>query len=56
MHTFGEDLNLFSDHILSKMQESDDNLEIGYKMSETMRLATVEQKAAAFSGMNPARH
>ena len=30
--------------------------EIGYKMSENVRLATVEQKAAAFAAMNKHFH
>jgi len=81
LHTFGENLDSFCDHVLGKMEESDENngilkfcykykyfnyildnvnfyslTEIGYKMSETMRLATVEQKAGAFAALNGSHH
>ncbi len=81
LHTFGENLDAFSDHVIAKMEESDDNTgyqqeadiwilpfqntlylfhfshtEIGYKMSENVRLATVEQKASAFEAMNKHFH
>ena len=54
LHTFGENLDEFADHIVGKMEESDSNLEIGFKMSENIRNASAEQRAGAFAGMNGA--
>lgn len=56
LHTFGENLDEFSDHTMSKMMESDDNLEIGYKMSENLRNASAEERQASFKAMNSWSH
>ena len=45
LHNFGEPLDEFVSHIIAKMEESDENLEIGFRMSEGARLASVEKRA-----------
>lgn len=52
LHTFGEPLDAFTNHIFDKMLESDDNVEIGYKMSENARLASKDQLASVFQFLN----
>lgn len=54
LHTFGEPLDAFADHIIGKMIEGDE--EIGYKFSDNMRLIGKEQLSAAFKHMNSLVH
>lgn len=52
LHDFGENLDEFADHVMGKLEESDDNIEFGYKFSEANRLASREQLDATFKAMN----
>ena len=56
LHKFGENLDEFADHIFVKLLESDDNVEIGFKMSESLRNASAEQRAVIFSRLNSVTH
>lgn len=56
LHKFGENLDEFADHIFVKLLESDDNIEIGFKMSESMRNASAEQRDVIFSRLNSVTH
>jgi len=56
LHTFGEPLNEFADSVFGKMLESDDNVEIGYKMSESLRTASAEQRETVFKALNRGSH
>jgi len=51
LHNFGEDLDEFSDFVLAKL-ESDNNIEIGFKMSEKMMSASRAELDASFKAMN----
>lgn len=52
LHTFGENLDEFADAMIGKLEESDDNIEFGYKFSETARNASREQINGIFNNMN----
>lgn len=56
LHTFGENLDEFADTVFAKLLESDDNVEIGFKMSEKIRSASRAELDVAFKFMNSAAH
>lgn len=56
LHTFGENLDEFADHIIGKLLENDENVEVGYKMSEKARNASREEVNATFAAMNSRAH
>lgn len=56
LHTFGENLDEFADHVLAKLEESDENVEFGFKMSERVRNASRAELDGAFKGMNSGAH
>jgi len=55
LHTFGEPLDDFADHVIGKLYESDENTEFGYKNSEAWRVAGPQEREKAFEAMN-SRH
>lgn len=56
LHTAGENLDEFADHIMAKLLEDDSNVEVGFKMSEKIRQASRAEVDGAFKFMNGASH
>lgn len=54
LHTFGENVDEFGDHIFSKLEEGE--TEMGFKMSEGARNASREMINGIFSKMNSGGH
>ena len=54
LHTFGENVDEFGDHIFAKLEEGQE--EIGFKMSEGARNAPREMINQIFAKMNSASH
>jgi uncharacterized oxidoreductase len=54
MHTFGENVDVFSDHVFGKLEEG--QTEIGFKMSEMARNASRAEIDKVFSMMNGGSH
>ena len=56
LHTFGENLDEFTDHVMSKILESDYNIEIGFKMSENLRNSSRIELDNTFNRFNSTTH
>lgn len=56
LHSFGENLDEFANHIMAKLFESDDNVEVGFKMSEKARSSSRSELDASFKFMNSQHH
>lgn len=54
LHTFGEPLDAFADHVMTKLVAGD--LEFGYKSSQDRLTANYEERQAAFDAMHAPRH
>jgi uncharacterized oxidoreductase len=54
LHTAGENLDEYADHVIAKLVESDENVEIGYKMSERARQASRAEIDNFFKFLNSA--
>lgn len=52
LHDMGENLDEFADHVIQKLEESDDNVEFGFKFAETARNASREQINGIFQHLN----
>lgn len=50
LHTFGEPLDAFADHVFQKLAEGEN--EFGYKSSESRRTASYEERVRAFEAMH----
>lgn len=56
LHSFGENLDEFADHIMASVFENDECVEVGFKMSEKMRNASRSELNAAFAHLNSMSH